>query len=244
MNSTLELNKYLIWNKFKLMNFILIVNVIELILITPLDWGAMFRPGYQLGKVIFSSLIVYLLGVILLIRENEHVYLNGKYSSIPVTETKIYFSNLSTTLLVYLYLWFLETGIFLAAFWIIDRKSLTDHLRSILEMNQIRLIIKVIIMCMLAIILIWTLSTFVHLTSQLLPLQNPKLTMVIFYSLVGVLVFYIGYVNLWQVDAMRVDWYIEAKNHIFIQMVSMDLIGIVVFTFCNLLILKKYSSIR
>ncbi|POC05379.1 hypothetical protein CRN54_22945, partial [Vibrio vulnificus] len=86
-----------------LMSFILLVNIIELVLLVPLDWGSMFLQSYPLGKVIFSSLIVYLLGALFLIRENEQVFLNSKYSLIPVTEIKIYFSNLITTFLAYLY---------------------------------------------------------------------------------------------------------------------------------------------
>ncbi|GEO58243.1 hypothetical protein [Companilactobacillus bobalius] len=244
MNSALGVSKHLIWNKFKLMSFILLVNIIELVLLVPLDWGSMFLQSYPLGKVIFSSLIVYLLGALFLIRENEQVFLNSKYSLIPVTEIKIYFSNLITTFLAYLYFWILETSIFLTAFWIIDNDSLIFHLQSIVKMGQIDLIIKAITMSLLAIILIWTLSTFVHLVSQLLPLQNQKLTTVIFYLLVAAMVFYIGYINIWNLDTMRVDWYIEVKNHIFGRTVGFDLIGIVVLTVLNIMILKKYSSIK
>lgn len=244
MNSVLGVSKYLIWNKFKLMSFILLVNIIELILLVPLDWGSMFSQNYPLGKVIFSSLIVYLLGALFLIRENEQVFLNSKYSLIPVTEIKIYFSNLTTTFLIYLYFWILETSIFLTAFWLIDSDSLIFHLQSIVKMGQIGLIIKAITMSLLAIILIWTLSTFVHLVSQLLPLQNQKLTTVIFYLLVAVLIFYIGYINIWNLDTMRVDWYIEVKNHVFSRTVGFDLIGIVTLTVLNIMILKKYSSIK
>ena len=145
MNSVLGVSKYLIWNKFKLMSFILLVNIIELVLLVPLDWGSMFSQNYPLGKVIFSSLIVYLLGALFLIRENEQVFLNSKYSLIPVTEIKIYFSNLITTFLIYLYFWILETSIFLTAFWLIDSDSLIFHLQSIVKMGQIGLIIKAII---------------------------------------------------------------------------------------------------
>lgn len=244
MNSALGVSKHLIWNKFKLMSFILLVNIIELVLLVPLDWGSMFLQSYPLDKVIFSSLIVYLLGALFLIRENEQVFLNSKYSLIPVTEIKIYFSNLITTFLAYLYFGILETSIFLTAFWIIDNDSLIFHLQSIVKMGQIDLIIKAITMSLLAIILIWTLSTFVHLVSQLLPLQNQKLTTVIFYLLVAVLVFYIGYINVWNLDTMRVDWYIEVKNHIFGRTIGFDLIGIVVFTILNITILKKHSSIK
>jgi len=248
MSSVLGVSKSLVWDKFKLVNIVLFFNLIEVaVLIYLLKANKSLNLGYSAGNMILNAVVVYILGVILLVRFNEQTFANGKYRLIPITETQLYLSNFLTTGLVYLYFWIVETAILEATFFVESKQFLPVFDR--LDLADIKMLIVSILLSFLGIALIWTMSTVIHLLgnwlTNILPVKSQKLTMTFFYIIVLSLTIAVFYFTLNAISLSRIyEATGRSYNLFWIMLLISYLLGIICFSWINIYLLKRCSEIN
>lgn len=90
MSSVLRISKGLMWQKFKLVNLVLLFNVVVILVAFALGTvGGLFRNEYPLGRVVFSVCAICLLGIILLALVNEKVLSDNRYRLIPISDGQL-----------------------------------------------------------------------------------------------------------------------------------------------------------
>lgn len=254
MSSVLGVTKDLMWSKFKLMNMILLFDLLEVLVLIFI--GVLKLNGAKQGKarlsillnysegvLIFSACVVYLIGVLLLIRSNEQVFSNDRYRLIPLSEMKLYFINLVTTSLAYCYLVISATGIFILASYTQMKSDIFLHF-IIWNSNELKLLVKDGVITMLGIILIWTCGTLIHLLvdylSNFLSTNKRKLTFVIMNFLILGLSMGIIFVTLTRMSLIDLDDYRGLVAQTFFKVCFFDLAGIGLSIIGSLHLLQNY----
>ena len=245
MSSVLGVSKDLMWNKFKLINLILLINIVAVgVVIIMGKLISHFDGNYPAGKMVFIAFIAFVLGIILLIRLNEQVFSSNRYVLIPITSFKLYFSNLVTTCLIYLYFGIIESGILVASLFYYMNNEIYTHMTY----NSIRvgLTIKNFIIVVLGIILIWTLSTLVHLTTDFinnfLALKNQKIMSLILNVLILGLTFAVIFFTFTRMSLIAFADYTGVPNNVFREVFIFDTLGIFGAVTGSLYFLEHHSE--
>ena len=108
------LNNQLFFNRWKMINLVFLFDLMVLGIIILIDMisNKMTFKLVKLDKLYMYYMLIaffaYVVSFVLLAKDNERVLFSNKYRMIPITEWKLYFSNILSSLLTLVYLWFLE----------------------------------------------------------------------------------------------------------------------------------------
>lgn len=246
MSSLLGVSKELIWSKFKLINLILLINIVEVAVIIGMDkLNVQLDRSYPIGIMIISATAFFIIGIVLLVRANEQVFSSNRYRSVPISESKLYFSNLLTTCLIYFYFGLIESAIFLGSLYYYMRNDVFFH--TIISDNiRVELLLKDLALIILAVLLIWTGSTLVHLAmnyiSDFLSFKNKKVIATIFNLLILGSAISIMFWTLTEMSKVGMYRYADVPNNIFPIACLIDAIGIFISIGVGLYLLKNQAE--
>lgn len=190
MTRFMGLSKGLMTEKWKLMNWIVGIDLIALLGIYILriitgGFDGTIMPGYFFGLFMFSLSMVNIISFILLSRNNEHVFTSNNYRMIPTSDTKLYFSNILTTFLAYVYLQILE-GILGAVIYFSSGQSGLDITTN--SSYDVIFALQILILAILGPILLWSAITLIHFLinwiGNFLPFGRQKFVTFILYLVV------------------------------------------------------------
>lgn len=243
MSSVLGVTKSLMWNKFKLVNVLLFFYLIELVIILASGILKSKWIGYGEGYLIMSACVVYFAGVILLVRDNERVISNNRYRLVPISETKLYFSNLMTTCFAYGYVGIVTTGMFILSSYTEMKSDIFLHFMIYTDM-QWELFIKDSVITVLGIILIWTGSTMIHLlmdfVSNYWALGNSKIATILVNGLILGLACSVIFITLTRMSVIGMSRYMDLVNNTFEKVCLFDIGAIVGTIIINLYLLQNH----
>ena len=192
MTEFMGLTKNLMHEKWKLMNWILGIDLLALVAYFILRFilGGYKTslnpfPNYSFAVFAVSLSIVNIVAVIMLSRNNERVLTSNNYRLIPATETKLYFSNLLTTLLGFVYLQILES-IIGGILYGVSVKGAVDMTPS--GSGSFSMLMAAVFVMILGALALWSGVTVVHLLINwiggFLPFGRQKFVSFILYLLV------------------------------------------------------------
>lgn len=245
MSSVLGVTKDLMWRKFKLVNLILFFDVIAVGLI--LSTGILRNKliSYGEGVLVLCACLVYFVGMILLVWENEKILSNNRYRLIPLSESKLYFINLFTSCLAYFYLGVLATGIFVLSSYTQMRTDIFLHFVLATDMQQGLFIMNSVI-TILGIILIWTSSTTIHLlleyVSNFFDFDYRRGINIGLKIVILLLASIVIFLTLTQMSRIGMNRYQEVPNNNFEIVCLLDVFGIITSSIINLILLKNYAE--
>ncbi|KRK41867.1 hypothetical protein IV63_GL001257 [Companilactobacillus crustorum] len=242
MSSVLGITKDLMRDKFKLVNKLLLLNFVELTII--LATGILHQKwiSYGEGLLIESSCLMYFLGLILLINNSQKVLNSNRYRLLPISELKLYFSDLVGNCLSYLYMTVITTIFFVLASYTVMGKDIFLHFKIMFE-DQKALWIQNLVISGLAVILIWTGSSMIHLLmnyfGDFLKFKRQAIILkVITFGLASIIIFY----TLTRMSLIGMNFYIETPNHVFEKVCLIDTLGIFLSIGIGNFLLKNYSE--
>lgn len=197
MTSFGKLFKVTINEKFKAMNFILLIDLIA-IAVTSI-WVAITGT---LNSAVFSSIvfswssIVYLVAFIRLSILQEKTFTRDSYRLIPIGDIKFYLSNLASTVVSFLYVFVVQVvlyGIVVAMNWH-DVKDIMTYMKlmnpgtEFSAMNMTLAGLSVVMLTLAMTVLGWTTINLIHLVGRaagnFLPSTGRKALNVVMYILV------------------------------------------------------------
>lgn len=192
MSDFFGVSKNLMWNKFKLMNWILVIDAIAIVVIFFINLFKMGYSSFEFIPVLFVSsiMIVNFVSVVMLARVNERVLTSSNYRLIPISDTKLYLSNILTTLLAMVYLWIVETVIngLVDLIAMIIKYSKYKQLSGNISSQDIMAAIQLLLFMALATIVVWSGITLIHfivnLVSGFLPFGRQKFVLFLVYLVV------------------------------------------------------------
>ncbi|CAJ1187603.1 hypothetical protein [Companilactobacillus paralimentarius] len=253
MSNFWGVSKNLMWNKFKLMNWILVIDAIAIVVIFFINLFKMGYSSFELIPVLFVSsiMIVNLVSVVMLARVNERVLTSSNYRLIPISDTKLYLSNILTTFLATVYLWIVETVIngLVDLIAITIKYSKYKQLNGNVSSQDIMAAIQFLLFMALATIVIWSGITLIHfivnLVSGFLPFGRQKFVLFLVYLVViGLSLWAFNYVmfniftafyqNGFQIDTVR-----QLNSTLWIGS-GIACVWIVLFSVINIYLMKRW----
>ncbi|MFC6176808.1 hypothetical protein ACFQAV_08135 [Companilactobacillus huachuanensis] len=254
MTEFMGLTRNLISDKWRMMNWIIIVDLIFLVVIDVLriftgGWDGQIIPSYFFATFVFSMSMANFVGFILLARNNERVFTSNNYRLIPTSDTKLYFSNILTTFAAFIYLQILEvvTGTIL---YFISGQSDFD-LTSGQPTGSMGIVLLVLLLLVLTIILVWSGITAVHFVinwiSGFLPFARQKFVNFILYLVVAVIGIMIFNFTTGKVfsgiysSSQGITTLGQFTNVIWIS-IGITAIWIAIFTALNIYLLKRWTE--
>ncbi|CAJ1185001.1 hypothetical protein CPR19088_GLDEOEPO_01816 [Companilactobacillus paralimentarius] len=246
MSSLLGVSKELIWSKFRPINLTLLINIILVgIIIGITKFDSIFFRSFPQGLMIISATVFFILGIVILVNLNEKVLSSNRYRLIPISESQLYFSNLLTSGLIYFYFCLIESIIFLGSLYYYMRNDVFYH--TVIDDNiQFELLLKDITLIFLAVVLIWTGSTLVHLLmnyiNDFLQIKSQKLLYVIFNLLIIAAALVIIFWTLTEMSKVGMYRYTDVPNNIFPIVCLVDVIGILISIFGGLYLLENQAE--
>ncbi|KRO00025.1 hypothetical protein IV57_GL002040 [Companilactobacillus kimchiensis] len=174
------------------MNWIVGIELIAFVVIYLLrlvtgGWNGSIMPGYFVGIYAFEAGIVSLVGFVMLSRSNEQVFTSNNYRLIPASDTKLYFSNILTTVVAYLYLQILEA---ILGNIVMFASGMGKSLMMSPEFGGSNFLMgfELFLVLVLGALLLWTGITVIHFLinwiSGFLPFGRQKLVTFILYFVV------------------------------------------------------------
>lgn len=193
MTEFMGLSRNLIHDKWKMMNWIVVVELIAFVVIYLLrfitgGWNGQFMPGYFMALYAFETFMVSLIGFIMLSRSNERAFTSNNYRLIPVSDTKLYFSNILTTVLAYLYLQIIEAVIGNIIMFSSGMGPNFNLIQPEIGGSEVGIMFEIFILTILGAILLWTGITVIHflisMITGFLPFGKQKFVTFILYFVV------------------------------------------------------------
>lgn len=247
MTSFGSLFKVLGMQRFRKMNYVAGLSLAAIFVSLLWSW---FTTGISSGQVFSvteswvgsASMVVW----ILLAIDNEHVYTRDTFRLIPVSDMKLYLTNLLASLSAFVYFGLIHL-VLMGISARIDHKFLMDLTHGVGNVPiQKALIVTglLIILVLVLMILIWTTISFAHLvvrtTGSFLPnigrrIVNAILYLLIIYLVVRVLVYLIELVSHFGVS-------FQGDYSPFIFMISIFLGLAIVEAIINIFLLKKWGE--
>lgn len=188
MSDFMGVSKNLMREKWMQMNWII---VIDLIFLLAIDIIHIFTNGFdQQASFLYvsysvSMVFAMMVGFILLARKNEQTFTSNNYRLLPITDTKLYFSNLLTTFLAFIYLQVVGVVISLILYGFEGGHPDTFGETS---GNIGNAVLSVTVLAILSLILLLTGITLVHLLIDFiggfLPFGRQKFVMFVLYLIV------------------------------------------------------------
>ncbi|WP_407885517.1 ABC transporter permease [Levilactobacillus sp. N40-8-2] len=184
-------------DRFRLINWLLVADIA--VVAVTLLWSFATRgiqPGETFGVALAWSMVAFAIAFVLLSVRIERVYTRDTYRLLPLGDTKLYLTNLLSSLVMFIYFGITQLIIYLIA-EAVDNTYLTEMLRTISGPNYstaeaTKVCVGLMIMGLSLIILGWTTISLVHLaisaTNNFLPSASRWLINVILYVIVIYLV--------------------------------------------------------
>ncbi|WP_338233036.1 hypothetical protein [Companilactobacillus muriivasis] len=254
MTKFMGLTSNLMSEKWRMMNWIIIADLIFLVVIDLLrvvtgGWDGNLIPEYFLGTFMVSLGMANLVGFILLTRKNEHVFTSNNYRLLPISDTKLYFSNLLTTFAAFAYLQILEAVIGTIIYFISGQSEFT--LTPSRPDEPVGTLFLIIILAILSTILLWAAITVVHFVinwiSGFLPFGRQKFVSFILYFVVTVLGIMIFDYTTGKVftgiysSAQGVTTLAQLTNVVWLG-IGITVAWIVIFSAINIYLLKRWTE--
>lgn len=254
------LNNQLFFNRWKMINLVFLLDLIVLGIIMLISMIsnkmvfklAMFDKWYMYYMLI--TFVAYVISFVLLAKDNERMLFSNKYRMVPIAEWKLYFSNILSSLLALIYLWFLE-GIVNTIFGSIQvnhflvGNALNNMLytSALYKLSNVDMTVRSFIIGFLSIILIWSIVTLVHflisLISDKFALKKKRVIRYVLYFLITYICLMIfnstvsGVFVLMYGDGFNV---LEKINSMLLTSIFIFIGWIVVLTLINIYLLKKH----
>lgn len=254
MTKFMGLTSNLMSEKWRMMNWIIIVDLIFLVAVDVLriftgGWDGQIIPDYFFATFMVSMSFANFVGFILLARKNERVYTSNNYRLLPVSETKLYFSNLLTTFLVFMYLQILEV-VLGTIFYFISRQSDFNLAAGEIK-GSVGTVTLMWLLMTLTMILIWMGITSVHFLINwiggFLPFARQKFVNFILYivvTVVGVMIFNYTSGNVFRViysGSQGITTLSQINNVIWLG-IGIVVVWGVIFTALNIYLLKRWTE--
>jgi len=192
MDEFMGLTKNMFFEKWKNANWIIGIDFLALIVIYLMqivrDGFSNMVPNYFFALFIFSLVIVNIVGIVMFARSNERVLTSNNYRLIPTSATKLYFTNLLTTFISFIYLWILESVVGGIVYALSGINHQTMSFAGINTTEDWGMAGRFYLFLILSIILIWSAITLIHLLaswiSSFLPFGKQKFVTFILYLVV------------------------------------------------------------
>jgi hypothetical protein len=236
--------------KWRMMNWIVIVDLIVLVVMDLLrfftdGWDGSVIPEYSVNVFYFSVIIANFVGFILISRSNEQVFTSNNYRLIPVSDTKLYFSNILTTFLAFTYLQVLEAVIGNIIYFASGSTKFTTSSLNLLTFFQITLLI------IFGTILLWTAITVIHFLmnwiSEFLPFARQKFVSFILYivtAIVGMCIFNLTTVKFFEMiySNSQGNVSLHQLTNVIWLILGIIFAWIAAFTVLNIYLLKRWTE--
>jgi len=253
MTKFMGLTSNLMSEKWRTMNWIIIVDLIFLVVINLLrlvtGGDGNLISDYFFVTFMISLSMANLVGFILLSKKNERVFTSNNYRLLPVSDTKLYFSNLLTTIAAFAYLQVLEVVLGTIIYFISGQGDF--NLMADKPDGPIGTILLMFILIILSTILLWTAITVVHFVinwiSGFLPFGRQKFVSFILYLVVTVLGIMIFDYTTGKVftgiysSAQGITTLAQFTNVIWIG-IGITAFWIAIFTVLNIYLLKRWTE--
>ncbi|ALB29922.1 hypothetical protein [Companilactobacillus heilongjiangensis] len=254
MTKFMGLTSNLMSEKWRMMNWIIIIDLIFLVAVDVLriftgGWDGQIFPDYFFATFMISLSFANFVGFILLARKNERVYTSNNYRLLPVSETKLYFSNLLTTFLGLMYLQVLEV-VLGTIFYFISGQSDFNLAAGEIK-GSVGTAALMWLLMTLTMILIWMGITSVHFLinwiSGFLPFSRQKFVNFILYivvTVVGMMIFNYTSGNVFRViynGSQGITTLGQVNNVIWLG-IGIVVIWGVIFSAINIYLLKRWTE--
>lgn len=198
MSEFLGLSKNMLWQKGRLMTIVVLIDLIVLVVTAVMSLIGSGKT-YLEAQFVGSLLIVNTVSFILLSRSNERLLTSNNYRLVPASDTKLYFSNILTTFVAFIYLQLIEAVVGIVMHLI--RNTKIDDVSYTTGSMDFAWLAEFILLMILGMILVWTGITFIHLVinfiSGFLPFGRQKfflfiLTVVVIWAAMSLFSFATG----------------------------------------------------
>lgn len=162
MTSLMNVSKNLIFEKWKLMNWVFGIDAIAVIGIYLLMLiKGQLNANNVMGTAVLSFGLVNFVVFILLSRSNEHILTSNNYRLIPVTDTKLYLGNILTTFAAFIYLQILEGVVEVIIAGASGQFNSTEYgIKGAIDFGTV---IQILLLLVLMPLLLWSAITLIHL---------------------------------------------------------------------------------
>ena len=258
MSDFIGLSKDLIYDKWKMMNWVVIVELIAFVVIFLLrlitgGFDGNFMPSYFVAIFAFETVLASLVGFVMLSRSNEQVFTSNNYRLIPVSDTKLYFGNILTTLLAYIYLQIIEGILGNIVMFMAGGNLSGISINPAIGHSEIASMIGIFILMILGTILMWTGITVIHFLigwiSGFLPFGRQKFVTFILYFVVtciGLMIFNFTTGNvvkfLYTHMSTQGITNLNQLNNVLWISCGITFVWIAIFTLLNIYLLKRWTE--
>ena len=251
MSNLMGLSKNLFMEKFKLMNLTLGIDVLAVIVSAIMYWGGNgfhFNMRYLLDLFVVGLSIMSLVSFILLANKNEHIFTSNNYRLLPITDTKLYFSNLLTTFLAFIYLQVVSQIIILVLHWISGENLGNIRLDEIPHL--VGFVASLALLLIIITLMLYSAITVIHFLTNwikgVLPFKSQKwfnfilylvviwIALAIFNGLTVNVFRGLNYYDLFNASSM------ERLNQILLIASGIFFVWIVIFSLFNIYLLKRW----
>ena len=251
MNNFAGLSKNLFQEKWKLMNWIVGIDILALIVLFIMQLissGFNTKIDFFFQTFVISVTIVNFVSFIMLSRKNEHIFTSNNYRLIPVTDTTLYVSDLFTTFVAFIYLQVLEAIIAAILYAIGNFENINPSGFS--DTSGMGLLFGAVVFMILVTLVTWSGITLIHFLISwikgFLPFKSQKFVTFILYLVViwGASVIFdiaTGYVYQWIYTAgyMGAQTLSQINNAVWITSGIM-LVWLLIFSFINIYLMKRW----
>jgi len=250
------LTKNLIWEKWKLMNWILGIDLIALVALLLLrilteGFDGALTSSDSFAMFTFSLIVVNIVSFIMLARNNERVLTSNNYRLIPTSESKLYFSNILTTFIAAVYLQILETVVGVILYFISNHADFPIGPTMGVSPDW-GIFFQALLLMILGPIMVWSGITLIHFLinwiSGFLPFGKQKFVMFILYfgiTWLALMIFNFTTGNIFRLlygDGHLIQFNItELSNTLWISS-GIIFIWFVVFTVLDIYFLKRWTE--
>ncbi|UIF29029.1 ABC transporter permease [Levilactobacillus brevis] len=199
MTSFGALFKVLGRNRFRLMNWAILGELA--VIVATLLWRfatAGIQGGDTFWAVMGWSLLAFIVVFVLLAVQTERVYTRDTYRLLPLGETKLYLTDLLTSLVMFVYFGVIQAVFYLVA-EMIDNQYLTTWLLSgpsDTTQQMVKAMIGLSGVLLALAIMGWTTISFIHLvvsvTNNFLPTASRRLINIVLYIVMIILVVWVA----------------------------------------------------
>ena len=252
MKDFASLSKSLIREKWRLMNWIIGIDILALIVLFIMQLissGSNTTLDFFFQTFVVSVTIVNFVSFIMLSRKNEHVFTSNNYRLIPVTDTTLYISNLFTTFVAFVYLQILE-AIIAAILYAIGNFGNIGSGDFSGSTSGMGLLFGAVVFMILVTLVTWSGITLIHFLISwikgFLPFKSQKFVTFILYLIViwaASVIFDVatGYVYrlIYTTGYMGAQTLSQFSNAIWITSGIM-FIWLVIFSFINIYLMKRW----
>ena len=192
MTSFRRMNKVLLTDKIKTVGWIIsaYIVVILLSLLPDMFNGSFFSKQWSavlMQHAMSWSWLATLLAFIFLTWISEKVYTSNRYRLIPVSDTKLYLSNILSSLIAFILVSLVEL-IFVLIFYLFNMKQVSTILSSSFSGVESRvwlLLLALVLVSLAGILFWWAMISLIHLLataiSRALPANHQTLYKIIIY---------------------------------------------------------------